>query len=137
MHLTGQCHCGNVTFEADADPAQVVVCHCTDCQRLTGSPFRVTLRVKRSDLHLSGAEPKIYRKQVENGNIRRQYFCGDCGTPLLSGADNDETQDLGIRWGAINERAALEPAVQIWTRSKVEWLDEIEALPAYSKDFTK
>jgi hypothetical protein len=40
MKIDGQCHCGMVSFEATIDPARVSVCHCTDCQTLTGSPFR-------------------------------------------------------------------------------------------------
>ena len=43
MEIDGQCHCGRVTFQADIDPANVSICHCTDCQNLTGSPYRVTV----------------------------------------------------------------------------------------------
>jgi hypothetical protein len=42
MNIDGQCHCGRVTYQADIDPEGVSICHCTDCQRLTGSPYRVT-----------------------------------------------------------------------------------------------
>jgi len=42
MHIDGQCHCGRITFEADIDPDEVSICHCTGCQSLTGSPYRVT-----------------------------------------------------------------------------------------------
>jgi hypothetical protein len=38
MKIDGGCHCGTVTYRADIDPGQVSVCHCTDCQTLTGSP---------------------------------------------------------------------------------------------------
>jgi hypothetical protein len=37
MKINGQCHCGAVRFEAEIDPGQVSICHCTDCQALTGS----------------------------------------------------------------------------------------------------
>ena len=42
MKIDGQCHCGQITFEAEIDPEAVSICHCRDCQTLTGSPFRVT-----------------------------------------------------------------------------------------------
>ncbi|HEY2210468.1 MAG TPA: GFA family protein, partial [Bradyrhizobium sp.] len=32
MNIDGQCHCGLVTYQADIDPGQVSICHCTDCQ---------------------------------------------------------------------------------------------------------
>ena len=41
IHIDGQCHCGQITFEAQIDPETVSVCHCTDCQTLTGSPTRL------------------------------------------------------------------------------------------------
>jgi hypothetical protein len=42
MRIDGQCHCGAVTYQAEIDPEWVSICHCTDCQTLTGSPYRVT-----------------------------------------------------------------------------------------------
>jgi hypothetical protein len=36
MEIDGQCHCGQVTYRADIEPEKVSVCHCTDCQSLTG-----------------------------------------------------------------------------------------------------
>lgn len=41
MKVTGQCHCGAIGYEAEIDPARVSACHCTDCQRLSGSAYRV------------------------------------------------------------------------------------------------
>ena len=45
MKIDGKCHCGNITFVAETDPGQVIICHCTDCQTLTGTPYRVVVRV--------------------------------------------------------------------------------------------
>jgi hypothetical protein len=49
MHIDGQCHCGRVTYQADIDPERVSICHCTDCQTLTGSPYRVTVILLRQE----------------------------------------------------------------------------------------
>ena len=43
MRIDGACHCGAITYEAEIDPAGVRLCHCTDCQTLSGSAFRVTV----------------------------------------------------------------------------------------------
>jgi hypothetical protein len=134
MHITGQCHCGHIEFEADADPSRVGICHCTDCQRLTGSPFRVTLSVERSSLRLGDNKPNVYRKIAENGLPRNQHFCGECGSPLFTSGEGDDAKIWGVRWGSINERDALVPKGQIWTRSAVGWLSDIDSLPAHEKD---
>ena len=47
MKITGGCHCGNISYEAEIDPEKIIVCHCTDCQTLSGSAFR-TVAVTRS-----------------------------------------------------------------------------------------
>ena len=40
MKVDGGCHCGFITYEAEIDPEKVMICNCTDCQRLSGSSFR-------------------------------------------------------------------------------------------------
>jgi hypothetical protein len=43
MKIDGHCHCGRITFEAEVDPNTITICHCTDCQMLTGSAFRANV----------------------------------------------------------------------------------------------
>src|SRR5205807_1795707 len=81
MEIDGQCHCGRVTYRADIDPAKVSICHCTDCQNLTGSPYRVTVLCSAAQIRMTGEPAKIYAKIGENGRTRFQHFCEDCGSP--------------------------------------------------------
>ena len=133
MEIDGQCHCGRISFEATVDPARVSVCHCTDCQTLTGSPFRVTVLTARAAVRLTGAEPRLYVKTGDSGGRRRQYFCSECGSPMFTSAD-DDAGEWGIRWGCIRQRADFRPARQIWRRSAVPWLGELDALPGRDTD---
>jgi len=84
MRVTGRCHCGNISFEAEIDPGQVRVCHCTDCQTLTGTAFRTNVGSLPGSFVLKSGTPKIYIKTAESGNQRAHGFCPDCGTPLYS-----------------------------------------------------
>jgi hypothetical protein len=86
MNIDGQCHCGRVTYTADIDPARVSICHCTDCQTLTGSPYRVTVICPAEHIRMTGNAPKIYAKSGDNGRTRFQHFCGECGSPLFTSA---------------------------------------------------
>ncbi len=56
MKVDGHCYCGAIKFEAEADPASVLVCHCTDCQELTGTAYRTV--VVAQDLKVLSGEPK-------------------------------------------------------------------------------
>lgn len=122
MHITGGCHCGKITYEAEIDPAAASICHCTDCQILSGTAFRFNVFAKRADFHLKG-EPKIYIKTAESGNKRAQAFCPDCGTQIYaSTAENREV--FGIRLGTCDQRAQIKPSRQIWSRSALPWLHD-------------
>ncbi len=127
MHINGSCHCGAITFTADIDPARVMVCHCTDCQILSGSPFRTVVAAPMASFSLRGT-PKSYVKVAQNGNRRAQMFCPDCGTPLYAAAPENPTSVI-IRLGCVEQRAQLEPAVQIWQHSALPWLADLAVVP--------
>jgi hypothetical protein len=134
MHIDGQCHCGFVTYTAEIDPDHVSICHCTDCQRLTGSPYRVTASVPKDAVRLTGKPPKLYTKTAENGRQRLQYFCPECGSPLFTTGTDQDAGTWGIRWGSINQRASLKPRSQIWCSSAMDWFGETAALPCVPQD---
>lgn len=133
MKIDGQCHCGAIRYQAEVDPERVVICHCTDCQMLTGGAFRVSVPAEQSSLKIEG-EPKIYRKIAASGRVRRQYFCGLCGSPLFSSNDPPGSAPWGVRWGGIRQRADLRPSRQIWRRSASDWTCAFEGLPAQDKE---
>ena len=62
LEVDGSCHCGQITYSARVDPSSVSICHCTDCQALTGSAFRVTVSARREDVFLTAGEPAVYIK---------------------------------------------------------------------------
>lgn len=129
MKIDGRCHCGHVAYEAEIDPDAVSICHCTDCQMLTGSPFRVTVLTPRQNIRLTANPPKVYAKVGDNGRTRLQYFCPECGSPLFTAGEGDEADSWGIRWGSIRQRRKLTPNRQIWCRSAASWIGSLDKLP--------
>ena len=129
MHIDGGCHCGHITFEAEIDPNAVSVCHCADCQNLTGAAYRVNVRVASRDFNLSGGAPSIYIKTAESGSKKAHAFCPRCGTPLYSTTPEPDPATYGLRLGTIRQRAQLPPQRQGWCRSAMPWSMNIEALP--------
>ncbi len=121
MKITGGCHCGQITYEAEVDPATIRVCHCTDCQKLTGTAFRATIASLPGTFVLKSGTPKIYIKTAESGNKRGHGFCSDCGTPIYSATTTPNPSTYGLRVGGIDQRAQLAPARQVWCRSALPW----------------
>jgi hypothetical protein len=121
MKVTGRCHCGQISFEAEIDPGQVRVCHCTDCQRLTGTAFRTNVGSLPGTFALKSGTPKTYVKTAESGNKRVHAFCPECGTPIYATSPDPDPKTYGIRVGTLDQRAELRPARQGWCRSALPW----------------
>jgi hypothetical protein len=132
MKVHGGCHCGALRYEAEIDPEKAGVCHCTDCQRLTGSAFSAYVPVLRERFRLNG-EPRIYVKIAESGNRRAQAFCPTCGTRIYAAAA-EQAQVFNLRLGTVDERSELAPKVQIWCRSALPWVTRLGAVRAVDKD---
>ena len=127
MQIDGACHCGLVSFTAQVDPSRVMVCHCADCQVLSGAPFRAVVTAPMESFVLRG-QTKSYVKVAQSGNRRAQVFCPECGTPLFATAPENATH-VTIRLGCVKQRAELVPAAQIWQHSSQPWLSERPRIP--------
>jgi hypothetical protein len=127
MKVDGQCHCGQIRYEAEIDADKVNVCHCTDCQTLTGTAYRVSAPAAAANLVFLAGAPKIYIKTADSGTKRAQAFCANCGTPIYS-ADAQNPQTFALRVGTMRQRAALPPKRQIWCRSALPWASDISGL---------
>ena len=132
MRINGGCHCGAITYEAEIDPESVAICHCTDCQTLSGSAYRVVVPVKKAGFKMLAGEPKIYIKTGESGRKRVQSFCANCGTPIYS-TDPVDPQVFSIRLGTAKQRAQLPPKVQLWCRSSLGWTMHLEPVRQIAK----
>jgi hypothetical protein len=129
MKIDGRCHCGYITYEADADPALAAICHCTDCQTFSGAAFRGNVPVQAEKFHMTGGEPTFYVKTAESGNKRKQAFCPRCGTSIYATSVEDHPKVFGLRLGAIKQRDQFVPKTQIWTRSAQPWVNTLASLP--------
>ena len=138
MKIHGSCSCGFITFEAEADPGKVSICHCTDCQSSTGSAFRTNVRVPGNTFKMLSGTPTIYIKTTaDSGNPRVQAFCPRCGSPAYSTTPGEGTQpSYVVRVGVLRERDQLVPKVQNWTRSARPWVTEIGTLRRNEKAAT-
>lgn len=133
MKVDGQCHCGAIRYKAEIDPQRVVVCHCTDCQSLSGSAYRTVVFTLEDRFELVAGEPRIYVKIADSGNERAQAFCGECGSPIYATAVGDGPRVYGLRAGTLTQRAELAPARQVWCRSALPWTQDLGGLPQVAR----
>jgi len=123
MNITGKCHCGEIKYEAEINKNMVGICHCTDCQSLSGSAFRVIALTVSDKFKLISGELKSYVKIAESGSKRTQTFCPNCGSPIYSSSPTNP--EYSIRVGTIDQRSQLVPKFQLWHRSAQPWVPAI------------
>lgn len=133
MKIDGACHCGRVTYEAEIDPVTVAICHCTDCQTMSGSAFRTVVRSRENGFKLLSGDVKTYVKTAESGNKRMQAFCPECGTPIYAAILGDGPKVYSIRVGTARQRNELVPQTQYWTRSALKWVGELGSVHKLEK----
>jgi len=129
MRIHGGCHCGAIAFEGDVEPGTILICHCTDCQTLSGTAYRAGIYAKAETFAQTGAKPTIYIKTGTSGAKRAHAFCPTCGTPIYSAAvENPDRYTLRV--GTIAERQALgTPMRQGWCVSALPWVEQIATVP--------
>jgi len=133
MRVEGNCHCGKIAYEATVDPDTVTICHCTDCQTLTGAAYGATVPALAATFRLLRGQPKIYIKTAESGTKRAHAFCPDCGTPIYATAVSNP-QTYSLRVGVIKQRAELRrPKLQIWCRSALPWSMDIHEVEKHDR----
>jgi hypothetical protein len=133
MKIDGGCHCGYITYEGEADPEKATICHCADCQILSGTVFRTAVPVASDTFRIVTGEPTIYVKTAESGSKRQQAFCPRCGSPIFSASPDEGPKTYIVRLGTVRQRDQIVPNVQIWTRSRQRWLDRLSSTRALEK----
>ena len=133
MKVNGSCHCGEITYEAEVDPAGVSACNCTDCQMLTGTVYRVSVRTPAASFRLLSGTPKVYVKTADSGERRRHAFCPNCGTPIRASADTDTPPSYSLRIGCLAQRAELPPKRRLWCNSALAWAQDVSGVPGVDR----
>jgi hypothetical protein len=129
MKVQGRCHCGEITYEADVAPGTVNVCHCRDCQVLSGTAFRAGVPAPAEGFRMLSGKPRQYIKVADSGARRVHAFCGTCGSPVYSSAEHNP-KSYTLRLGALSSPDALgRPARQIWTKRRLSWVPPLEGVP--------
>jgi hypothetical protein len=120
LPLTGGCQCGAVRYAIGAAPATFYLCHCTDCQRQSGSGFGTSLQIRTDSLEVTGATAEFART-AGSGRQMRCTFCPACGTRLWH-ARAEATGFASLKSGTLDDPTWLRPAAEIFTARRLPWV---------------
>jgi hypothetical protein len=125
----GRCACGTVRYRLTSEPLFVHCCHCLNCQRQTGSAFVINLLIEADRVELLAGEPREVAVPRDDGSTQQVFRCPDCDVAVWS--HYGWPQVLFVRGGTLDDPAAVEPDVHIYTRSKLPWITLPETVPAF------
>ena len=122
VSMDGRCTCGAVRYRLRARPMIVHCCHCTWCQRESGSAFAVNAVIEASQVELLQGEP--VRKTLPSASGKGQLFwrCADCGVTVWSNYPQAGPKIHFIRVGTLEEPARVPPDIHIYTSTKQPWV---------------
>ena len=124
------CQCGKLTATIDdgAEPT-VVLCHCIDCQKRSGSPFGAMAYYPEDRVTLNG-EAREYSRPTDSGNTYTTGFCPTCGSTLY-GKASGFPGITGVTVGTIGDPAFPAPARSVYEQSRHRWLAMPEAVQGF------
>lgn len=128
--LTGGCACGAVRFRLKSAPMIVHCCHCTLCQRLTGSAFVLNAIIENDRIEVLQGTLGVAPGPAESGRPHDVYRCDRCQTGLWSDYGRRPNYRF-VRVGTLDHPALLPPDVHIFVRSKLPWVRVPEGAKAY------
>lgn len=118
----GQCQCGAVAYRVSGEAATLFACHCTECQRQSGSAFGMALWIREPVLEITSGQLKEWIRALPSGRHMSCQFCPECGTRLFHSTVG-QTKLLSIKPGTLRDTSHLKPVGHLWVRSKQKWLD--------------
>ncbi len=128
--IEGGCRCGKVRYSAEAEPIFAGICHCTSCQKITGTSFSTVVAIPAPALTVTG-NVKVYDGKGDTGQGTHSTFCPECGSPLLGTADIMQDVVM-IRAGTMDDSSWVKPSMQIYCDSKMPWValgGDIQSFP--------
>jgi hypothetical protein len=137
LPISGGCPCEAVRFEVNAVPLLVYACHCTDCQRASGSAFGLQMPVVAESFVLTRGKPRPWRRTGADGVESTSWFCSECGGCVF-GQSAERPGIINVRAGTLDETWWLRPIAIISLRSAQAWqriYNNAECFHAIPQDF--
>jgi hypothetical protein len=127
---SGSCLCGNYQYAFNRD--QVIStnhCHCSDCQKMTGSGKATIIMVPTEALQSTG-ELKTYTVTGTDGAHVTRGFCPECGSQTLSYVEEMPAIRF-VKAGTLDDSSWVKVDASFWSKSAQPWSPVDDSCPAF------
>ncbi len=126
----GSCTCGAVRYRVNKKPLYVHCCHCSWCQRETGSAFVINALVESDQVKVLAGEVETTTLPSASGNGQDLIRCSECHITLWSHDAGLGNKMSFLRVGTLDKSGRLPPDIHIYVSSKQLWVVLPEGVPA-------
>jgi hypothetical protein len=121
--LEGGCQCGSVRYRYQGEVLNLFVCHCTECQKQSGSACAMGLWIYSDRLVRLSGELRCWSRKLASGQDMVCEFCDRCGTRVYHTSDSNRAAGIiSIKPGTLDDTSWLRPAAHIWTTRAQPWV---------------
>jgi hypothetical protein len=120
----GGCNCRALRYSIIQPPLGVYVCHCTDCQSLSGAAFAIGVVIPAGAFILTGS-PRLVQRILGSGAITHRWICPECGVWICGGSKLDVVapgEKRVVRGGTFDDTSWIKPTTHYWTCSAQSWI---------------
>lgn len=117
--LSGGCLCSGVRFELTEAPLTAGYCHCTRCQRRTGTASSAQVRINGRTLRVVRGEDLLKAWRHPDGG-HEKIFCRECGAHLFS-RDGEDHAQMSVRMGAFDGDPGIRPSWRSFVAYAAPW----------------
>lgn len=122
MELDGGCTCGAVRYRMTGPPLIVHCCHCTWCQRETGSAFALNAYIEAERVTLLRGRPELVPTPSASGKGQKIARCPACRVAVWSHYPGAGDAICFVRVGTLDKAGLLPPDIHIYTSTKQPWV---------------
>ena len=122
LPLSGGCLCNAIRYKVAGYPRLLYACHCTNCQRQSGSAFAMNMLLSAADFHIVQGEPKGWQRVSSSGAETTSWFCGDCACRIYGSRPN-RPETLTLRAGSLDDTSICSPAAHLFVRGAQPWVN--------------
>ena len=131
--MDGGCACGAMRYRLNDRPLFVHCCHCSWCQRESGSAFAVNALIEATQVELLKGKPVQTMLPSASGKGQVFWRCGDCGVTLWSNYAGAGPAIHFIRAGTLDDPSRAAPDIHIYTSTKLPWVVLPDGTPAVAE----
>jgi hypothetical protein len=131
MSISGQCLCGSVRYQSDAQPRFQVKCYCTDCRKVSAAGHAAMMGFPDAEVRLHG-ETKEYHSKADSGSDVSRAFCPKCGSGIYA-RNSAMPGMIFLRASTLDDPALFAPQLVVYASRAPAWDPVTPGIPAFAE----